>query len=244
MLLAHHVTILALLPQLSRALLPKGPPEGTSAVQSRFTGRLGDAIRLICPIRADPEPLIEWYRVRRRCCSCCSFADFFFHVVDLIMQDGERVTEFWDRYRIGSKGFSLTIQRLECDDEGTYVCKAINGFGVHEISFQLNLSSELHFSRSFSNAQWINFFEKDGANEEMVCSSSSSSRSVSETSFPVVVVAGTSGQVPVMLHKQKKNRHWLKPAGSYALLKCTATATPLPKIRWFKVKEKKNERKN
>jgi len=190
MLLAHHVTILALLPQLSRALLPKGPPEGTSAVQSRFTGRLGDAIRLICPIRADPEPLIEWYR------------------------DGERVTEFWDRYRIGSKGFSLTIQRLECDDEGTYVCKAINGFGVHEISFQLNLSN--------------------GANEEMVCSSSSSSRSVSETSFPVVVVAGTSGQVPVMLHKQKKNRHWLKPAGSYALLKCTATATPLPKIRWFK----------
>ena len=79
---------------------------------------------------------------------------------------------------------------------------------------------------------------EDSANEEMVCGggggggSSSSSSSASETSFPV---PDTSGQVPVMLHKQKKSRHWLKPAGSYALLKCTATATPLPKIRWFKV---------
>lgn len=47
--------------------------------------------------------------------------------------------EYWDRYRFMNKGYSLNIQRLECEDQGTYVCKAINGFGVHEISFQLDL---------------------------------------------------------------------------------------------------------
>ncbi len=56
-----------------------------------------------------------------------------------LLQDGERVMEYWDRYRFMSKGYSLNIQRLECEDQGTYVCKAINGFGVHEISFQLDL---------------------------------------------------------------------------------------------------------
>lgn len=220
-------------------------------MQTRFTGRLADVIRLICPIRADPEPLIEWYRVREiiwLALVCWrGFGWIRFELIWFDFQDGERVTEFWDRYRIGSKGFSLTIQRLECDDEGTYVCKAINGFGVHEISFQLNLSSKFR-PVSMGNQRKIlkkkilppeptlNVFEsiaiEDGANEEMVCDAGSSGRSASETSHPV---ADTSRQVPVMLHKQKKNRLWLKPAGSYALLKCTATANPLPKIRWFKV---------
>lgn len=40
---------------------------------------------------------------------------------------------------------------------------------------------------------------------------------------------------PVILHRQKKPKHWLKPAGNYALLKCTAVAEPLPKFHWFKV---------
>lgn len=46
---------------------------------------------------------------------------------------------YWDRYRFGNKGYSLSIERLECEDQGTYMCKAVNGFGVHEISFQLDL---------------------------------------------------------------------------------------------------------
>lgn len=58
-------------------------------------------------------------------------------------QDGERVTEYWDRYRLVSKGSSLNIQRLECEDQGTFVCKAVNGFGVDQITFQLDLLSKL-----------------------------------------------------------------------------------------------------
>ena len=40
-----------------------GPPVVTAPIQPRFTGRLGEGIRFLCPIRADPEPLFEWYRV-------------------------------------------------------------------------------------------------------------------------------------------------------------------------------------
>ncbi|XP_046642815.1 fibroblast growth factor receptor-like 1 [Daphnia pulicaria] len=96
----------------------KGPPVITTSLQPRFTGKLGEVIRFICPIRGDPEPIFEWYR------------------------NGERVMEYWDRYRLISKGYSLNIQRLECEDQGTYICKAVNGFGVHEISFQLDLLDE------------------------------------------------------------------------------------------------------
>ena len=38
---------------------------------------------------------------------------------------------------------------------------------------------------------------------------------------------------PVLVHRPKK--HFLKPAGNYAILKCTAVAEPLPKFHWFKV---------
>jgi hypothetical protein len=68
-----------------------------------------------------------------------SLAILKFTIIIRLLQDGERVMEYWDRYRFTNKGYSLNIQRLECEDQGTYVCKAINGFGVHEISFQLDL---------------------------------------------------------------------------------------------------------
>lgn len=45
----------------------------------------------------------------------------------------------------------------------------------------------------------------------------------------------TSSSKPIILHKFKKSKHMLKPAGNYALLKCIAVAEPLPKFHWFKV---------
>jgi VanZ family protein len=42
-----------------------GPPVITTSLQPRFTGKLGEVIRFICPIRGDPEPIFEWYRVSR-----------------------------------------------------------------------------------------------------------------------------------------------------------------------------------
>ncbi|KAK4026366.1 hypothetical protein OUZ56_015369 [Daphnia magna] len=171
-----HLALILLVANHITGALSRGPPVITAPIQPRFTGKLGEVIRFICPIRGDPEPIFEWYR------------------------DGERVMEYWDRYRLISKGYSLNIQRLECEDQGTYICKAVNGFGVHEISFQLDLL--------------------DDAMQD-ACKSSSDEDD-------------TSSSKPIILHKFKKSKHMLKPAGNYALLKCIAVAEPLPKFHWFK----------
>ena len=42
-----------------------GPPVITTSLQPRFTGKLGEVIRFICPIKGNPEPIFEWYRVSR-----------------------------------------------------------------------------------------------------------------------------------------------------------------------------------
>lgn len=55
-------------------------------------------------------------------------------------QDGERVTKYWGRHRVA--GYSLTVKQLGCDDQGTYLCRAINGFGVNEIAFHLDVFGE------------------------------------------------------------------------------------------------------
>nr|CAH0109858.1 unnamed protein product [Daphnia galeata] len=154
----------------------RGPPVITTSIQPRFTGKLGEVIRFICPIRGDPEPIFEWYR------------------------NGELVMDYWDRYRLISKGYSLNIQRLECEDQGTYICKAVNGFGVHEISFQLDLLDE---------------------SMQETCKSSSDEDD-------------SSSSKPIILHKSKKSKHMLKPAGYAVMLKCIAVAEPLPKFHWFK----------
>ena len=40
---------------------------------------------------------------------------------------------------------------------------------------------------------------------------------------------------PVILHKPRKPKQ-MKPAGNYALLRCTAIGDPLPRFQWFKVR--------
>ena len=45
--------------------------------------------------------------------------------------------------------------------------------------------------------------------------------------------------VPVILDRSNKGKH-LKPAGSHAVLKCVAVASPLPNITWFKVMTRVN----
>jgi hypothetical protein len=45
----------------------------------------------------------------------------------------------------------------------------------------------------------------------------------------------SSSSKPIILHKSKKSKHMLKPAGYAVMLKCIAVAEPLPKFHWFKV---------
>lgn len=59
-------------------------------------------------------------------------------------KDEERVTKYWSRYKFQTRESVLNIQNLECEDQGTYICKGVNGFGVQEISFQLELFSKFN----------------------------------------------------------------------------------------------------
>lgn len=45
----------------------------------------------------------------------------------------------------------------------------------------------------------------------------------------------SSSSKPIILHKSKKSKQMLKPAGYAVMLKCIAVAEPLPKFHWFKV---------
>ena len=40
-----------------------GPPMMVGTIQPHFRGNIGGGIRFLCPIKADPEPIYEWYRV-------------------------------------------------------------------------------------------------------------------------------------------------------------------------------------
>ena len=41
-----------------------GPPHVWGAVPSSQTFRLGDTVKLDCPIRANPPPILEWLKVK------------------------------------------------------------------------------------------------------------------------------------------------------------------------------------
>ena len=46
----------------------KGPPVNAAPPgPARLVGRRGRSVRFVCPLRADPEPIVEWYRVSIDC---------------------------------------------------------------------------------------------------------------------------------------------------------------------------------
>ena len=80
-------------------------------------GRIGETIKLVCPVSGFPDIMVEWYK------------------------DGEQVDEYtWQGYRIGKK--SLKIRNANVDDTGVFVCKAINGFGSEQVRIELVVVGE------------------------------------------------------------------------------------------------------
>ena len=43
--------------------IAKGPPTGNSNELVSISAKLGGQVRITCPARAVPEPIVEWYRV-------------------------------------------------------------------------------------------------------------------------------------------------------------------------------------
>ncbi|EFX73925.1 hypothetical protein DAPPUDRAFT_57798, partial [Daphnia pulex] len=88
-----------------------GPPHISGSVTSKQTFRLGETVKLDCPIRGTPTPIVEWYK------------------------DGDSVTAGWERFKSTSHG--LRIKEVILDDSGEYTCKGVNGFGSEQVTFEI-----------------------------------------------------------------------------------------------------------
>merc|ERR1719189_140266 len=91
----------------------KGPPTAPQR-HLQQVARLGEEVRLVCPVDGRPVPMIEWYRADTG------------QVIDW---------EWGPRYRANKR--SLGIRELDRSDAGILVCKAVNGFGKEEIEINL-----------------------------------------------------------------------------------------------------------
>lgn len=88
-----------------------GPPSA-DLKEDQTVVKLGDDIKIVCPIVAYPNPIITWTK------------------------DGEAINGYsWVRFRQNKK--SLKIKGVMKEDAGTYFCKGTNGFGSDEVKVHL-----------------------------------------------------------------------------------------------------------
>lgn len=85
----------------------------SGVVEEKQTAQLGRNVRLQCPVKGNPSPLLLW------------------------IKDGRNVNAGWSRYRVLPHG--LKIKNVEAKDAGVYVCQAANGFGSVSLNFTLTV---------------------------------------------------------------------------------------------------------
>jgi len=88
----------------------KGPPIAQQKEMKKIV-RLGEDVKIQCPISGNPTPIIEWKR------------------------GGETIDYSFIRFR--TKGRQLRIKKTQEDDTGVYICKGVNGFGNIEVRVDL-----------------------------------------------------------------------------------------------------------
>jgi len=92
----------------------KGTIKGPPIVSQRnvFTvGRLGDDVRLICPMEGNPAPMIDWFKGE------------------------EKIDHFWTRFKPNRR--NLRIRDATTADSGRFYCRGVNGFGSEQVSIDL-----------------------------------------------------------------------------------------------------------
>ena len=87
-----------------------GPPIAQQK-ELKTVVRLGEDVKIQCPISGNPTPIIEWKK------------------------GGETIDYSWIRIR--TKGKQLRIKKSQEDDTGLYICKGVNGFGNVEVRVDL-----------------------------------------------------------------------------------------------------------
>lgn len=102
--------IIVLLAQASLAEPIKGPPIAQQKDVKKIV-RLGEDVKIQCPISGNPPPMIEWKK------------------------GGETIDYSWIRIRTQKK--AMKIKKSQEEDTGIYVCKGVNGFGNVEVRVDL-----------------------------------------------------------------------------------------------------------
>jgi len=87
-----------------------GPPIAQQKELKRIV-RLGEDVRITCPILGHPTPIVEWKK------------------------GAETIDYSWIRIRAQKK--NLKIRRAQEEDTGLYICKGVNGFGNVEVRVDL-----------------------------------------------------------------------------------------------------------
>ncbi|GAB6031437.1 Fibroblast growth factor receptor-like 1 [Chamberlinius hualienensis] len=157
----------------------------------------GGNATLECPVERSPSLMIEWYK------------------------DGRMVDhQILDKFKIPKK-FILVIYNVTQEEAGTFVCRAINGFGTVEVSFSLIVHEK---DDLFSH-------DKDY---------------LSETDEGLGAKDRLTGSKPVFTKLPTPQKGITqKPLYSSIHLKCIATGHPTPTIQWLKDgKELRPEKNN
>merc|ERR1719234_2887139 len=88
----------------------RGPPRLRKGLEV-VVGRVGQEVKLVCPITGNPTPIIEWEK------------------------DGEVVDYTWTRVKTNKNYLKLRGAKLE--DTGIFYCRGVNGFGSVRVRIEL-----------------------------------------------------------------------------------------------------------
>merc|ERR1719234_1436254 len=88
----------------------RGPPRLRKGLEVGV-GRVGQEVKLVCPITGNPTPIIEWEK------------------------DGEVVDYTWTRVKTNKNYLKLRGAKLE--DTGIFYCRGVNGFGSVRVRIEL-----------------------------------------------------------------------------------------------------------
>lgn len=102
--------VLLLLLGFVEAVDIKGPPVAQMKEMKKIV-RLGEDVKVVCPITGYPEPIIEWRKGR------------------------ETIDYSWIRIRANNR--AMRIKKTQEGDTGVYICKGVNGFGNTEVRVDL-----------------------------------------------------------------------------------------------------------
>ncbi|XP_060076596.1 fibroblast growth factor receptor-like 1 [Ylistrum balloti] len=160
-----------------------GPPRLTDKAHFRYVLKVKQTKKIKCPVEGEPAPMIQW------------------------LKDGQDINVLWDRYHVLRDG-SLRIRDIILEDGGSFVCKAVNGFGSIHVNYTVVVVNEETGMVKQDNNLYPQTPEEDLSKE---------------------------WSKPKFIQPEKmKKRDYQRPVGSSVRFVCKAVGNPRPQVSWLK----------